>query len=151
MLKPEAIDALTRLRKAIEGRQAVHGWNKNQLTVSSAEVNPRDIVDLCKDLPENPRTQSLQSGTANALELIPEIRTVALHVVDIVHLIREAEKLIPPTAAPVAPPVGSPPLAHPEEKLAPTPAASAAPPVAHEAQEIARPPAAPVTPPAAAG
>jgi hypothetical protein len=93
MLTPEAIDALTRLRAAIADKAQTHAWNKNHLTVSSAEVNPRDVVDLCNSLPDHPRTKSLQSGSANALDLAPEIRTVALHVVDIVHLIREAEKL----------------------------------------------------------
>lgn len=131
-MSPEATDALTRLKAAVDGKAAHHAWEKNVLRVSTVEVNPRDVIDLTKDLPPSLKTQSLQSGSANAVESFPEIRTVGLHVVDVLHLIREAESLPAPiAAAPPAPPATQPvaltkQTAPPIAPVAPPPPASSA-------------------------
>jgi hypothetical protein len=95
-MTPEAKDALTRLKAAVEGKVPSHAWSKTTLSVATVEINPRDVIDLCKSLPPHVKTQSLQSGSDNAVEMLPDIRTVGLHVVDVVHLVREAEKLTQP-------------------------------------------------------
>lgn len=97
-MTPEAIDALERLKLCIHGKSNAHQWTGKNLRVATVEVNPRDIIDLCRCLPDCIRTHSLLSGSENAVDILPNIRSVGLHVVDVLHLIREADALTTPVA-----------------------------------------------------
>jgi hypothetical protein len=119
-MKPEAIDALTRLKAAVAGREPVHAYTKNVLTVAGCEVNPRDVVDLCASLPNDPHAAHMGASSANAIENDPNIPSVHLHVVDVLKIVRAGEALMPVKADPpksptdpVTPPATVPPAVPP--------------------------------------
>jgi hypothetical protein len=98
-MSDEKQEALARIKKAIDGKPAVnergrHPKGAAYQRVTCAEVNPADVV-LAADLVSDPceRTKTIRGGSVNAAA--EGAVAVALHVVDLVHLVTEAEKSLP--------------------------------------------------------